>query len=641
MGTSRSFELLAQDPRLAARTLSTPGQLEVGTLDLWEKRRSDLLKLLRFWAGPDLRNPEAAVHVTAEHHYQGFKVQNIALETLPGFYVAGNLYIPDGEGPFPAVLHPHGHWSTGRFVDDSVASVPGRCINLALRGYVSLSYDMVGYGDTKQLGHRFATDDVEASAWGISLFGVQIQNGLACLDHLVAQPFVDETRIAVTGASGGGSQTIVLAAIDERIAVAIPVNMVSVTCQGWCLCENPPGLRVETNNMEIAALIAPRPMLLVSSSGDWTSRTPEVEYPQLRRVYELYGVPERIANAHIDAPHNYNMESRQATYRWVDRWFRVVAHEERYLEIPFPTPHRSSLEVDTRRLNLKRDGSLRESLLRAAALEAGDVATLPDGELRARLARLFGAGDGEPTYALLDEAVAGEWPDARCMVLRRPGGELIACWGPADDGQGGLAVVLLGPSSREAFRAHRRDLQRLVKAGMSTYVVETFLSEGWRGPEGRLGRSHAMPFFSTYNRTDAAEAVRDAVTAIDFFASRGRLAMLIGLGDGAIPLMLAGAMRPGEAVIVLEASGLSEGVAEGSLLPGFRRLVGFRGAARLLSSQRVLMFGPDSSLVTGSNEIIRELTEAGALPVVGTLADALDLAAPAQPELAEHPEGRA
>ena len=126
----------------------------------------------------------------------------------------------------------------------------------------------------------------------------------------------------MTGESGGGTQTFLAAAVDPRIAVAAPVNMISLHMQGGCLCENPPGLRLETTNVEIAATIAPRPLLMMSATGDWTAETLEVEYPAVRAIYELFGAADRVQAVRMTAEHNYNKDSREAMYAWMARWLQ-------------------------------------------------------------------------------------------------------------------------------------------------------------------------------------------------------------------------------------------------------------------------------------------------------------------------------
>lgn len=240
----------------------------------------------------------------------GYTVENVAFESLPGLFVTGNLYRPVGfSGKRPAVLCPHGHSATldGRFQEQ----MQQRCATLARMGAVVFAYDMLGYSDAQQSTHKLP-----------NALTLQTLNSLRTVDFLVSLPEVDPTKIGVTGESGGGTQTFLLTALEPRIAVSVPVVMVSAYFFGGCVCES--GLPIhkrpthETNNVELAALAAPRPLLLVSDGKDWTKATPTVEFPHLRHIYRLYGAGDRVANVHLPAEgHDYGPSKRQAAYRFL------------------------------------------------------------------------------------------------------------------------------------------------------------------------------------------------------------------------------------------------------------------------------------------------------------------------------------
>ena len=266
-----------------------------------------------------------------------YTVEKVYFESYPGFFCTGNLYRPRGkDGPFPAIVSPHGHWDRGRLENIERGSIPGRCINFAKQGYVIFSYDMVGYNDSgQQVDHRsFPNGDREA-IWGISLLGLQLQNAIRSIDFLQSLPDVDPDRIACTGASGGGTQAFMLMAIDDRIKVSAPVNMISAHMQGGCLCENAPNLRIDFSNIEIGAMMAPRPLLLVSATGDWTKDTPDVEYPAIHSIYQHFGAADKIHQVQIDAEHNYNKASREAVYQWFAKWLLENQDSSKLIEVDF------------------------------------------------------------------------------------------------------------------------------------------------------------------------------------------------------------------------------------------------------------------------------------------------------------------
>lgn len=270
----------------------------------------------------------------------GYICEKVAFESLPGFFVTGNLFRRADAGESiadrPGILCPHGHWAAGRLHDyDPRGSVVARCVNLALQGATVFSWDMIGYNDCCQLTHREFEGD---KPWGLSLMGLQTWNGICSIDFLQSLPEVDASRIGVTGASGGGTQTFALMAVDERVAAAAPICMISYHMQGGCLCENAPLLRQHATNVDLARLFAPGPLFLGSCTGDWTKNTPEVELPAIAQVYALLGAEDQLAGRHVDAGHNYNQELREAVYGFFNYAFYGADSAAPVKEREFPRP---------------------------------------------------------------------------------------------------------------------------------------------------------------------------------------------------------------------------------------------------------------------------------------------------------------
>lgn len=274
----------------------------------WEDRASEIKQVLLEGMQMD-KMPKIDGNfnpiIRNQREMDGYIVENIAIESFPGFYITGNLYRPaNTQGKQAGILCPHGHWKDGRMRE----SMQIRCAALARMGAVVFAYDMVGYGESQQVSHHIP----------IALT-LQSYNSKRVLSYLQSREDVDADRIGVTGASGGGTQTFILTAIDDRVSVSVPTVMVAAHFFGGCVCESGMPIHArenyQTNNVEIAALCAPRPMMLLSNGGDWTRNTPKIEYPYIQKVYALYDAEHKVENVHFPAEtHNYGYSKRTAAY---------------------------------------------------------------------------------------------------------------------------------------------------------------------------------------------------------------------------------------------------------------------------------------------------------------------------------------
>src|SRR5262249_47707565 len=197
------------------------------------------------------------------------------------------------------------------------------CAMLARMGCVVFHYDMVGHSDSKDIGHAQGFTDAAAELRLQSAMGLQTWNSIRALDFVTSLPDVDPKRVGVTGASGGGTQTFILCAVDDRPAAAFPAVMVSTTMQGGCICENCSDLRLDTNNVEIAALFAPKP-LAMTGANDWTLEIETKGLPELKEVYKLYGAEDNVmAKCFPKFGHNYNQVSREVMYNWFNKHLKI------------------------------------------------------------------------------------------------------------------------------------------------------------------------------------------------------------------------------------------------------------------------------------------------------------------------------
>ncbi len=353
------------------------------SVEAWQTRSTELRRQVLvsqgLWPMPTKQPLKPTIHGRIEQN--GYTIEKVFFESMPGFFVTGNLYRPIGRsGKLPGVLCPHGHWEKGRFYDCGLDAVrkqivqgaerfedggrspmQSRCVQLARMGCVVFHYDMIGYADSQQITreiiHGFAKqrpDMNHAEDWGLfspraesrlqSAMGLQTFNSIRALDFLMSLPNIDSERIAVTGASGGGTQTFILSAIDPRVQVAFPAVMVSTTMQGGCTCENACCLRTGTSNVELAALFGPKP-LGMSAANDWTVNMPTKGFPELQELFKLLSAPKNVAlTALPQFGHNYNYVSRAAMYGWMNEHLHLGLKEP-IIEESYPRMNQQQLTV--------------------------------------------------------------------------------------------------------------------------------------------------------------------------------------------------------------------------------------------------------------------------------------------------------
>ena len=313
----------------------------------WELRRKQLISEVRQLLGIDqfldscVTSPKPILGKVRKH--DGYTTQNICLElishplstpprggTTAVQHVFGTIYAPTLSASsgtkrkaFPLIICPDGHWPS-RYRDDEQQ----RLGTLARMGAICVDFDLYGYGQSEaEVGeHAVARAHVFQAACGLKL-----------LDYMLChRRDIDTTRIAVCGGSGGGTHTILLALLAEahsndplpslkstrfpRIAAIAPVVHVASHFDGGCPCES--GMPVQlacggTCEPELAATFAPRPLLVVSDGGDWTSSVPYLELPYLQRVYGFYGIADQVRNVHLpDERHDFGPSKREAVYRF-------------------------------------------------------------------------------------------------------------------------------------------------------------------------------------------------------------------------------------------------------------------------------------------------------------------------------------
>ncbi|HEV7217010.1 MAG TPA: acetylxylan esterase, partial [Chloroflexota bacterium] len=478
------------------------------TLAAWEQRTDVLRQQILNAAGLCPLPPRTPLEpqVGKLREFDGYAVQTVALQSRPGFYLTGNIYRPSQAGPrLPGLLNPHGHSRRGRLEHTENSSTPARCITFARQGYVAFAYDMVGYNDARQIPHHYG--DARDWLWGLSALGLQLWNSVRALDFLLSLPEVDPARIGCVGESGGGTQTFLLAAIDERVRYVAPVVMVSAHYQGGCVCENAPGLRLGASNVEIAAMAAPRPMTLVSATGDWTCNTPSVEYPAIRRIYELYGAADRLSETQITAPHNFNQGSREAVYRFFAQWFQGTPAGQACPEPPLSPPPDEALRVfpDSLPADALDSNGLRQAIRREAE-EQLRVALPTDAATLQAFDQTYGSAYRtvlDPLASRLDPVemerlgtvIFGAHQATRFLLRRTTGGARVPALYFAGSEAAQRPAVLVHANGKAAFFVQDGDsvrpgtlLSGLLNGGRPVVLIDAFLTGDYQTPAALSGR---------------------------------------------------------------------------------------------------------------------------------------------------------
>jgi len=513
------------------------------SLKEWEERKAFLRNQILVSAGLSPMPEKTPLHpqIFGKIDGQGYTIEKVLIETLPGFYLGGNLYRPrEGLSKHPGVINPQGHWPYGRLQNDGVYSGPSLGISLARQGYVVFAYDMVGYNDTIQLPHRFGS--AEQRLWSFGPLGLQLWDSIRALDFLASLEDVDASQLGAVGASGGATQTFLLTAVDDRVRFASPVNMVSAIMQGGDLCENAPGLRIDTSNVEIAAMFAPKPMLVVSATGDWTRNVPREEFPAIKRIYELYGKGDQVEVIQIEAEHNFNRLSREAVYRFFAKLHPGMNDSRELTEAHVAIPMLQELSV------------LSNRTLPAGALDLNGVF-----DLWKRVSRAQNEQPQDPAFLRerLRQTLAVEIPhdvisalDGQSIVLSRLSKEdrIPGLW---IAGKGKPAIVLNPDGSSDALEMD--EVRQLQKEGRPILVPDLFQKGNAKarrpddvtvdlalklsdkaGDEDAADAAARYAKFLTFNVSVDSARVQDIVTAIVYAMRSNGGVDIFATGDAGI-----------------------------------------------------------------------------------------------------------
>ena len=541
----------------------------------WEPRRDfvrrQLLVSQGLWPMPTKTPLNAVIHGKID---QGdYTVEKVYFESAPGFFATGNLYRPKNiNGRIPAVIFPHGHWTDARFliqpekfVREEIASGQERfeqggqsrfqsmCVQLARMGCIVWQIDALSDSDSIQFSpaiiHKFAKQRPEMNTveqWGLystqaeanlqSVMGLQTLNLVRSVDFLLTLPEVDPARLAVTGSSGGGTQTMLLAAADPRLALSYPVVMVSTGMQGGCSCENATLLRVNSGNVEIAALFAPKPQGM-NTANDWTKEMATKGFPDLQALYQLYGKKSFVTlqrGEHF--PHNYNAVTRMGFYAVLNKYFKLGQPEpviERdYAPLPkekltvwdsaHPAPKAGDAEFERHLLQwLKSDAQ-------AQLLAAAKSAEGREHMLRPAIEALIGRSFAQAGKVEFPNA-STQWRDSHfrtqgTLVNQSYGEEITIDWLQPTNSTGEV-VIWLDDSGKGTARladgSLRPEIESLIERGIGIITTDLFLQDDKTLKQTRVvpGPREVPAYTFGYNHALFAQRTHDILSIASYLLS--------------------------------------------------------------------------------------------------------------------------
>lgn len=603
----------------------------------WAQRarelREQILVAEGLWPMPQKTPLNAVIHGKIER--DGYTVEKVSFASMPGHYVTGSLFRPTGKsGPFPVVLCPHGHWAGGRFYENTEAAakkqieigaeqtmegarfpLQARCAMLARMGCIVFHYDMVGYADSTAIEHRAGFTDAQAILRLQSFMGLQTWNSIRTLDFVLSLPDVDVKRVAVTGASGGGTQTMILDAIDDRPAVDFPAVMVSDEMQGGCICENAPLLRIGTNNLEIAAAFAPRPMGM-SSANDWTRHLVERGLPKIKAIYQLYGAEDQTMAWYRSFEHNYNQVSRELMYNWMNDHLKL-GWPSPVKEVPFKPMSQKELTVYDAEHPRPSDelgaAELRKRMTAASDAQMAALRSNPDEYRKVvgtALRVMIGNNPPSAGDVSLEKASQSVIADGATLetglLVRHSTGVSLPFFLLTPANANGQITIVAGDQGRSAVMENQKPTDvasRLLSAGQTVLSADLALTGELAAPHppdqhGRYASYNYAGYYFGYNPCILGERVTDLLAEIAAARSRsGKAVNVVGLHKGGVEALLAVAMS-GDSVnrAAVDLNGFDFDQVQNSsdemMLPGALKYGGLSGFAALCAADRTALWNP-------------------------------------------------
>lgn len=470
------------------------------TLQEWTVTRNTLrARLLDAWGGfpevPCALEPQKL----GELKRDGYTIEKVVFQTMPGVLMTANAYVPGAARAkkYPAVLCVHGHWAGAK--QDPV--VQSRCIGLVKLGFFVLCVDAFGAGERgigKNLGEYHG--EMTGAALlpiGRPLSGIQVYENMRAVDYLQSRPEVDPDRIGITGASGGGNQTMYAGAFDDRFRCVVPTcsvgNYQAYLSAACCMCEVVPGILRFSEEGDVLGLAANRGLMVTSATQDafqFSVDQAKVSVARAKAVAALSAPtsPSSMAHTIIESPHHYNQPMREAMYGWMTKHLKGEGDGS-----PIPEPKIVPEDPETLRCfpgDTRPDSFM--TLPMFAAAQARQLLKVrhagPDQQHLATLSKLKSDEDRTPARA---ERVAqfveslGGMPEVSPLNLRTEVSDSSKSLELTVESEPGLLISVRcdlprRPIESETFRlAIILDVDNGADAAFSSVRANEFRSRGW------------------------------------------------------------------------------------------------------------------------------------------------------------------
>ena len=473
-----------------------------------DRRREELRFNLRMAAGLYPWPEKTPLHPKYEDvgEYEGYSVKKVMFESRPGFWSTGNLYLPRPmPEKAPAILNVIGHWEEQRLTRLETADYPGQLANFARMGFICLVTDMIGKVDSRQISHEYGRGEKEL--WTSNGLGIQLWNNIRALDLLCSMPEVDAENIGMTGASGGGSQTLFLSLLDDRIKAAAPINMISLHMQGGCQCENAEGLRRYTDNTEMCAMIAPRALFLAGSDGDWTKYLETAELPGVLEAYRQYGAENMVEHFYQIAPHQYNAKTRHKVYSFFAR--HLMGRDPHWEEQPIEVEDPGALTWFRGEGQAPGIAGDDEFLAYHKAERTARIAQLSAEEKRKMLAWITGVRENRYTLIPISAEEKDGIHISRSVLYGENGEKLPFVKLTPANGDKKRVCLALGADGKDCL--DQKEIRKMLADGVTVVSGDLFLTgESASCMRNVAGSDYDNRYFTTFNYTDDALRVQDA-----------------------------------------------------------------------------------------------------------------------------------